>query len=117
MRENRESPLLSSEEGSLDRREKAHSRTARMNENGQSDSPVVPTKSANKGDLNPAESVEGRGGAKGNTDPQSMRRTQSRESMNQELDRVRQAARKDRKAKFTALLHHVCWRPPQTVQF
>lgn len=36
-----------------------------------------------------------------------MTRTQSRIIMNQALDRVREAAKRDKKAKFTALLHHV----------
>ena len=107
MRENRESLPLSCEDGLQDRREKARGRTARMNEDGQSDSPVVPTKSANKGANALAESMEERGGAKGNTGQQSRRRTQSRENLTQELDRVRQAARRNRKTKFTALLHHV----------
>jgi len=37
----------------------------------------------------------------------STRRTQSRARVSQALDRVRKAARLDRKVKFTALLHHV----------
>jgi group II intron reverse transcriptase/maturase len=38
---------------------------------------------------------------------QNARRTQSRGSANHALDRVRQAARREGKAKFTSLLHHV----------
>jgi RNA-directed DNA polymerase len=36
-----------------------------------------------------------------------MRRTQSRESVSQQLERVRKAARQRKKERFTALLHHV----------
>lgn len=80
-----------------------------MNAGGKSDSPIVPGKPANKADGAPsaAESVEGRGLAKGNPDEQTRIRTQRREVLQHELDRVRQAARKDAGARFTALWHHV----------
>jgi len=42
-----------------------------------------------------------------NTDQQNLCRTQSRESGPNELDRVREAVRRDGKLRFTALLHHV----------
>jgi RNA-directed DNA polymerase len=51
--------------------------------------------------------VEGRGSIKGNTGEQNMRRTQSRADMTRALERVREAAKRDRKGQFTALLHHV----------
>ncbi|MCP3711532.1 group II intron reverse transcriptase/maturase [Paraburkholderia sp. CNPSo 3274] len=71
----------------------------------KSDSPIVATKLANKpGELG-AESVERRGGAKGNTDWSRTRRTQSRISVSQRLGRVRQAARQRKKERFTALFH------------
>lgn len=54
-----------------------------------------------------AEVVEERPPAKGNLSQQTMRRTQSRERMQQALARVRQAAVKDKELKFTTLLHHV----------
>lgn len=54
-----------------------------------------------------AEVVEERRPAKGNLAQQTMRRTQSRERMQQALERVRQAAVKDKELKFTTLLHHV----------
>jgi RNA-directed DNA polymerase len=54
-----------------------------------------------------AEVVEGRGSIKGNTGEQNMRRTQSRADMTRALERVREAAKRDRKGQFTALLHHV----------
>ena len=51
--------------------------------------------------------VEGRGSIKGNTAEQNMRRTQSRVDMTRALDRVREAAKRNRKGQLTALLHHV----------
>ena len=52
--------------------------------------------------------MEGRGLAEGNTDEQNAPRTQRRTmSAPSALDRVREAARKDTKAKFTALFHHI----------
>lgn len=80
-----------------------------MNGRGKSDWPVVPEKPANKVDAaaSTAESVEGRGQAKGNSVERSNGRTQSREKLSQSLDRVRQAARRDKRLRFTALWHHV----------
>ena len=54
-----------------------------------------------------AEGMEGRGLAKGNLRQQNAPRTPSRKGAPSALERVRQAARRDRKLKFTALLHHV----------
>lgn len=52
--------------------------------------------------------MEGRELAKGNAGQQNAPRTQGREEgAPSALDRVRQAARRDRKMRFTALLHHV----------
>jgi RNA-directed DNA polymerase len=78
-----------------------------MNGPRKSDRLVVPGKPANKAGQPAAEAVEGRSLAGGKADQQNVRRTQSRESTPSALDRVREAAGKDRKAKFTALLHHV----------
>jgi len=78
-----------------------------MNEQGKSDRPVVPLKSPNKAGRPAAEGMEGRGLAKGNLPEQNALRTQSRMSVHSALERVRQAARKDRTMRFTALLHHV----------
>jgi RNA-directed DNA polymerase len=78
-----------------------------MNAQRESDSLVVPTKPSNKASSTAAEVVEGRRLAKGNVDQQNAPRTQRRISANSALDRVRQAARRDKEAKFTALLHHV----------
>jgi group II intron reverse transcriptase/maturase len=74
---------------------------------GKSDSPVVPTKPPNNAAGPAAEEVEGSGLAKGNSLERNALRTQSRDGAPSALERVRQAARKDRKQRFTALLHHV----------
>jgi group II intron reverse transcriptase/maturase len=55
-----------------------------------------------------AEAVEGRGVAKGNADKIPASRTQSRSSRaSTGLEGVREAARRDRRLRFTALLHHI----------
>ena len=79
-----------------------------MNGHGKSDRPAVPGKSPNNAGRPAAEGMEGRGLAKGNPRQQNAPRTPSRTSAPSALQRVRQAARRDRKARFTALLHHVC---------
>ena len=77
-----------------------------MNEHGKSDSPVVPAKPSNKADA--AEVVEERGLTKGNEIQQNTLRTQSRvKDVPSALDRVREVAKRDKKVRFTALLHHV----------
>ena len=54
-----------------------------------------------------AEGVEERGLAKGNLRQRNAPRTPSRQGVHSALERVRQAASRDRKLRFTALLHHV----------
>ncbi len=78
-----------------------------MNDREKSDGAVVPKKPPNKAERLAAEVVEGRAPAKGNTDEQNASRTQRRTDTPSALDRVHQAARGDRKQRFTALLHHV----------
>ena len=78
-----------------------------IHEPEKSDSVVVAVKPANKAEQSCAELVEPRTGTKGNANQQSTRRAQDRESVSQALERVRLAARRDKKAKFTSLLHHV----------
>ena len=77
------------------------------NGSGESYCDVVPTKQPNKSDPSPAEVVEGRSQTKENTRQPNLGRTPSRETRPSGLERVREAARKDGKLKFTALLHHV----------
>ena len=78
-----------------------------MNGPEKSDSAIVAMKPANKTGKPVAEWVEPRAGTKGNTVQPHTRRTQSRGSVSQGLDRIRNAARQRKKEKFTALLHHV----------
>ena len=78
-----------------------------MHGDGKSDTFVVPEKLPNKAAGPAAEAVEGREVAKGNSEERNVLRTQGRESALSALDRVRHAARRDRKLRFTALLHHV----------
>jgi retron-type reverse transcriptase len=78
-----------------------------MHESGKSDSPIVPKKSPNKAGQSAAEGTEGRGLAKGNPQEQNAPRTQGRTGAQSALERVRQAAKKDRKQRFTALFHLV----------
>ena len=79
-----------------------------MNGRGKSDGCVVPEKPSNKGGDEPsAERVEGRRPAKGNPAEQNRLRTLRRARLQQALDRVRKAARKDKEKRFTALWHHV----------
>jgi RNA-directed DNA polymerase len=77
------------------------------NAGGKSDRPEVPEKSPNNAEGAAAEAMEGRGGTKGNSQERNVLRTQGREGAPSALERVRQAAREDRKQRFTALLHHV----------
>jgi group II intron reverse transcriptase/maturase len=77
------------------------------NERRKSDSSVVPMKSPNKAGPPAAEAVEGSGLAKGNSPERHDDRTQRRMQSSDGIERVRQAARKERKQRFTALLHHV----------
>jgi RNA-directed DNA polymerase len=74
---------------------------------GKSDRPTVPEKSPNKAGQAAAEGTEGRGLAKGNLPEQNASRIQSRSNAPSALGRVRQAAAKDKKLRFTALLHHI----------
>ena len=53
------------------------------------------------------EAGEGRERTKGNTSERNALRTQGRGGAPSALERVRQAAKQDRKQRFTALLHHV----------
>jgi RNA-directed DNA polymerase len=77
------------------------------NGRGKSDGSTVPANSRNKAEGPAAEAREGRELAKGNSPECNALRTQGRESTPSALERVRQAARKDRKQRFTALLHHI----------
>ena len=56
----------------------------------KSDPAIVAGKPTNKAERSAAELVERRAGTKGNADQQSTHRTQSRASVSQELERIRQ---------------------------
>jgi len=106
MCENRETPRASGS-STPDRLEKAESHTVSMHVSGESDEQVVPAKRSNEEEQSSAESVEGSCSSKGNTEENYTCRTQGRERVSQGLGGVREAARRDKKQKFTALLHHV----------
>src|ERR1700736_3542610 len=74
---------------------------------GKSDRLTVPGKSPSNAGQPVAEGTEGRGVAKGNLPQQNASRTPSRTDAPSALERVRQAAGKDKKLRFTALLHHI----------
>ena len=70
--------------------------------------PLRSTRNAPNVAAEPAAEVgEGRERTKGNPSEGNAGRTQSRPPAHSALERVRQAARRDRKQRFTALLHHV----------
>ena len=73
----------------------------------KSDSPVVATKPANKTGAPEAERVEQRGLAKGNPRRQNTSRALDRAVVQSALSRIRQAAVKDKRVKFTSLMHHI----------
>ncbi len=77
-----------------------------MHGHGKSDSPIVLRKPSNEAGPEAKETVEERGLAKGNMLERNVPRTQSRQSMSSALERIRQAARRDKRQRFTALLHH-----------
>lgn len=78
-----------------------------MDGQGQSDRPVVPTKSPNNAGRPVAEGMEGRGLAKGNPNQQTTPRAQHRAGVHRALERVREVAERDKQMRFTTLLHHV----------
>src|SRR5215472_16247166 len=78
-----------------------------MNERGKSDRPVLPVMSPNNPGEPAAEGMEGRGLAKGNSHQQNVSRTPSRNDAPSALERIRQAANKDKEMRFTALFHHI----------
>lgn len=80
-----------------------------MNECGKSDSLIIPEKCPNKvsGYLQSAEGVEERRLAEGNLVQQNKSRTQGREILQNELNRIRLLAVADKEMQFDALWHHV----------
>jgi len=78
-----------------------------MHDRGKSDDPVVPAKLPNNAQGGAAEVVEGSGSAEGNAASETRSGPSAGLSALSDLDRVRRVARKDKDARFTALLHHV----------
>jgi RNA-directed DNA polymerase len=76
-----------------------------MNGHGQSDRFVVPANPPNKAAA--AEAGEERERAKGNTASETRPGRSAGPGVSSGLDRVREVARRDKEARFTALLHHV----------
>lgn len=104
---NQEAPRVVGAHGASARPGKGN-RNPGMDVRGESDTRVVPKKSPNKGgDDPPAEAAEGSRVAKGNEQQAAASRTQSRDTASSGLLRVREAAKKDKDLKITALLHHV----------
>ena len=105
---NRDTPQSPAKDGWMGRSEQADGRTFDMHGCGESDGCIVPRKLPNKGGDNlPAEAVEGRRPTKGNTIQTATPRTQGRTRVSLGLYGVREVARRDKRARFTALLHHV----------
>ena len=92
---------MSVADGASDRSGKANGRNPGMHVDGKSDGSVVPAKQPNKADGMAAEAVEGRDPIKGNTGKQNASRTQSRIDAHSALERVRKAAKADKKKRFT----------------
>src|SRR2546425_10320337 len=88
-----------------------------MHGHEESDSVIVAAKPANKvahpaveqsaAEPATAEPLEPRAETKGNADQQSTCRAQSRVSVSQALERIRQVAKERKKERFTALFHHI----------
>ena len=89
-------------------RREVERRTPTMNGSGKSDRCIVPTNLANDAGRPAEETGEGRRRTEGNPHQQNASRTQRRPDAPSALERIRQVARRDRKMRFTALLHHVC---------
>ena len=78
-----------------------------MDTRRKSDSLVVPMNPPNNAGQPAAEAGEGSGLAKGNSLAGPGDRTQRRHNAPPGIERIRQAAKQDRKQRFTALWHHV----------
>ncbi len=78
-----------------------------MHGRGESDRSVLPAKAPNNAGQPAAEASEERDLAKGNTDSETRTGLGAGQGVSSGLDRVRHVARKDKEARFTALLHHV----------
>jgi len=106
-RENREIPSAPDTKVRAGRLEKDVIQKSNMHADGKSDGRVLPTKCPNKSGNPQAEGIEGRRPAKENTEQTTTSQTQSWNDALRGLRGVREAAKRDKRLKFTALLHHV----------
>ena len=104
---NRETLETPSRDNRMGRSEKALRRTPDMHVFRESDGPIVPKKRANKAEPSVAESVEGREPTKGNTTRTLLAPDSGPGKRGMGLWGVREAAKRDKSMRFTALLHHV----------
>jgi len=107
MRENREVPSTPDTQSCAGRLEKDVIQKSNMHVDGKSDGRAVPTKCPNKSGNPLAEGMEGRRPAKENTEQTTASQTQSWGNALSGLRGVREAAKRDKRLQFTALLHHV----------
>ncbi len=105
-RGNREIPQVPADDGAAGRPEKVYNPKSGMHAWGKSDGCIVPKKPSNN-DRKSAEMVEGRRSTEGNSVGPAASWTQSQTNASSDLHRVREAARRDRQMRFTALLHQV----------
>ena len=89
------------------RLEKDVTQKSNMHVGGKSDGRVLPTKCPNKCGNPQAEGMEGRRPAKENAEQTTTSQTQSWNDALSGLRGVREAAKRDKRLRFTALLHHV----------
>jgi len=87
--------------------EKVMSHNPNMNAGGESDGRVLPAKCPNKDGKPSAEGAEGRRPTKENTGQTTASQIQSWGNALNGLRRVREAAKRDKRLRFTSLLHHV----------
>jgi group II intron reverse transcriptase/maturase len=78
-----------------------------MNGSEESDRPAVSKKRPNKAGRPVAEGVEKRGLVKGNSLQRDTHRIQGRVRVKQALERIRQAAEREKGGKLTSLMHHI----------
>ena len=108
MHENRETSTMPDPHKGSGRLGKAKCRTPSTNVAEESDLGIVLMNQPNKVELQAtAEAGEGRPRAKENSSSSNMSPTQSGSSMSQGLWRLREAAKRNKKIRFNALLHHV----------
>jgi group II intron reverse transcriptase/maturase len=106
-RENREGSWSLAADGAGEPQGEGQGRNPEMNDHERSNECVVPTKPGNKSARAEADSVEGRRSTAENLKQRNANRAQKRGDAPNGLQRVREAARRDKTTRFTTLLHHV----------